>query len=71
MTPGEGLQKQIEIYRRMTGQQRLQIGFELYELARGLVRAGVRHQHPDWDDGQVEQEVIRRFLLARDGFHSR
>ena len=37
MTPEEGLQKQIEIYRRMTDQQRLQISFELYELAEKLV----------------------------------
>ncbi len=64
MTPEEGLQEQLEIYRRMTGQQRLQIGFELYELSRALVRAGVRHDYPDWDEWQVEQEVCRRFRRA-------
>jgi hypothetical protein len=64
MTPAEGLQKQIDLYRRMTGQQRLQIGFELYELAREMVRCSVRHQHSDWDQEQVEQEVRRRFCLA-------
>jgi hypothetical protein len=64
MTPKDGLSKQIGLYRRMTGQQRLQIGFELYELAHELVRGGVRHQHPDWDDERVRQEVLRRFHLA-------
>jgi hypothetical protein len=64
MTPEEGLRKQIELYRQMTPQQRLQISFELYELSRTLVRQGVRHQHPDWDSQQVEQEVNRRFRLA-------
>jgi hypothetical protein len=64
MTPEEGLRKQIEIYRGMTGQQRLQIGLRLYELARALVRGGVRHQHPDWDERQVEEEVTRRFRLG-------
>lgn len=64
MTPDEGLQKQIEIYRCLTDQQRLQIGFELYELARTLVRAGVRHEHPEWEEQQVAQEVTRRFCLA-------
>ena len=59
MTPEEGLRKQIEIYRGMTGQQRLQIAFDLYEMTRVLVRAGVRHQHPDWDEQQVEQEMLR------------
>jgi hypothetical protein len=55
---------QIEAYRRMTPQQRLQIAFDLYELSRTLVRQGVRHQHPDWSDRQVEEEVLRRFRLA-------
>jgi hypothetical protein len=64
MTPEEGLRKQIEIYRTMTPQQRLQIAFELYETARTLVRAGVRHQHPELDERQVEQEVLQRFRHA-------
>lgn len=64
MTPEEGLQKQIEIYRRMTGQQRLQIACELSDLTRDLVRSNVRNYHPDWTDQQVEQEVVRRFALA-------
>ncbi len=29
MTPDQGVRMQIEIYRRMTGQQRLQIAFDL------------------------------------------
>jgi hypothetical protein len=64
MTPDEGLRKQIEVYRRMSPQERLRIGFELYEMARTLARAGIRHQHPDWDDEQVQREVVRRFRLA-------
>ena len=68
MTPEEGMWKQIEGYRRMTPQQRLQIGFRLYELSRTLVRQGVKHQHPDWDEQQVEREVVRRFCLAA-GIH--
>lgn len=64
MTPEEGLRLQIEAYRRMTPQERLQVCFRLYELTRSLARQGVKHQHPDWDEGQVEQEVKRKFLLA-------
>jgi hypothetical protein len=59
-----GLQKQIEIYRRMTGRQRLQVAFDLYDLARALVRSGVRHDHPDWSEREVCEEVNRRFRLA-------
>lgn len=64
MTPKAGIQMQVEIYRRMQPHERLQIGFELYELARTLSRAGVRYDHPDWNDHQVEQEVRRRLRLA-------
>ena len=64
MTPQEGMRKQIEIYRNMTPQQRLQIGFDLYALARILVRQGVKYQHPDWNEQQVQAEVMRRFRLG-------
>ncbi len=64
MTPEEGIQKQIEGYRRMTPQERLQISFRLYELTRTLVRQGVKHQHPDWNAQQVNEEVLRRFRLG-------
>jgi hypothetical protein len=64
MTREDGLRMQIEIYRRMTPQQRLQISFDLYDLTRTLVRQGVKHQHPDWTKTQVDQEVLRRFRLA-------
>jgi Rv0078B-related antitoxin len=64
MTPDEGLRKQIEVYRRMRPEERLRVGFELYEMARALARAGIRHQHPDWDEQQIQREVARRFRLA-------
>jgi hypothetical protein len=64
MTPEEGTWKQIEVYRAMTPQQRLQVVFRLHALTRALVTQGVKHQHPDWDDGQVAQEVLRRARLA-------
>jgi hypothetical protein len=64
MAPHDGLRMQIELYRAMTPQRRLQISFELDDLARQLVRSGTRHLHPDWDDEQVERQVKRRFRLA-------
>ncbi len=64
MTPDEGLRKQIEAYRRMRPEERLRVGFELYDMARALARAGVRYQHPDWDEERVQREVARRFRLA-------
>jgi hypothetical protein len=64
MSPEEGVQHQIECYRRMTPQQRLQIGFRLYELTRTLACQGVKHQHPDWNEEQIHQEVLRRFRIG-------
>jgi hypothetical protein len=64
VTADEGLRKQIEAYRRMRPEERVRVGFELYEMARALARAGIRHQHPEWDDEQVQREVVRRFRLA-------
>jgi hypothetical protein len=64
MSPEEGLRMQIEAYRRMTPQQRLEISFRLYELTRTLVRQGVKHQHPDWNEQQIQEEVVRRFRLG-------
>jgi Rv0078B-related antitoxin len=64
MTPQEGLQKQIEAYRRMTPQERLQISFRLYELTRTLVRQGIKYQHPSWNEQQLQEEVARRFRLG-------
>jgi hypothetical protein len=64
MTPEEGARMQIEGYRRMTPQERLQVSFDLYELTRTLARQGVIYQHPDWNEEQIHEEVSRRFRLA-------
>lgn len=66
MYPKEGRKKQIEIYRSMTGAQRLQIGFELYEFAVEICRAGIKNQHPDWNKEEIQAELRRRLKLADD-----
>ena len=47
--------RQVAIYRRMTGEQRARIGFEISEFVRKLAIAGIRHRHP----GASEAEVRR------------
>src|SRR5205823_9057522 len=56
--------EQIEIYRRMTPQERLQAAERLYWRARKVKAAELRHQHPDFDEEQVQAEVRRIFLEA-------
>jgi hypothetical protein len=65
MTPQEALQMQIERYRQMTGEQRLQIALGLHELACAVTEAGIRHQFPDLEEDGVERELRRRIELAR------
>ena len=57
--------KQIEIFRAMTGEQRLRLAEQLYWSARKLKLAGLRAQHPDWTEEQLNAEVRRIFLHAR------
>jgi hypothetical protein len=65
MTPKEALQRQIERYRQMTGEQRLKIALDLHRLACAVTEAGIRHQFPDLDEAGVQRELRRRIELAR------
>ena len=59
------LELQIEGYRRMTGEERLQIALRLHELACEIAREGIRRQHPDADAARVERLLHERLALAR------
>jgi hypothetical protein len=54
----------IEIYKRMSPQQRLQVGLDLYKLNQIWCCLEVRHEHPDWEERQVQRETAKRMLLA-------
>jgi len=56
---------QIRILRSMTIEQHLQIALEISLLSRSLMRAGVRNQHPDWSDKDIEREVHRLAFLPQ------
>jgi len=53
-------ERQEEILRRMTGAQRLRIGFEITEFALNLARAGIRHQYPGLSDEEVREKLRER-----------
>ncbi|MBI4726767.1 hypothetical protein HY768_06035 [candidate division TA06 bacterium] len=52
----------LDVLRKMTGEQRLRLGFELHDLALRLMQDGIRHRHPEYDERQVKQETARRLL---------
>lgn len=43
----------------MSGEQRLALAFEMSLFARELAREGIRRDHPDWTEAQVERELLR------------
>jgi len=65
MTAEAATNKQIERYRQMTGEQRLAIALELHEMSCNIARAGIRRQHPDADESEVEKFLHARLELAR------
>ncbi|MBP7275987.1 MAG: hypothetical protein KBA51_07270 [Kiritimatiellae bacterium] len=56
--------EQLNIYRRMTPEQKWNQIWALYAAAREFKTAGVRMLHPDWTDEQVQREVRSVFLHA-------
>jgi hypothetical protein len=65
MSPQAALDFQIERYREMSGEERLAIALDLHELSCDIAREGIRAQHPDADNVQVEQFLHWRLELAR------
>ena len=65
MTAATALDKQIERYRLMTGEQRLAVALDLHELSCDIAREGIRRQHPEADATEVERLLRHRLELAR------
>ncbi len=51
-----------EVLRQKTPAERVEMISAAHRTARRLIEAGIRHQYPDWDDQQVEAEVLRRLI---------
>ena len=65
MSPQAALDYQIERYREMTGEERLGVALNLHELSCDIAREGIRAQHPEANDAEVERLLRRRLELAR------
>ncbi len=61
-TTAEALAVQFRVLRRIGPAGRLAMMFELSDNLRQVVKDGVRHHHPGWDDQTVEREVIRLMI---------
>jgi hypothetical protein len=50
---------QLEIYRAMSGEQRILLALEMSLFARELAREGIRRDHPEWPEARVARELLR------------
>jgi hypothetical protein len=64
-TTAEAWQVHLATLRRLTGPERVALAFEMSAAARALSEAGIRHRHPAWGDGQV-QDALMEMLLGRE-----
>jgi hypothetical protein len=60
MKPEEGARKQIEIYKGMSGMERLKITFEMWEIALAQVKASEKSMNPGLDEKEIERRARRR-----------
>ncbi|MBS4027867.1 MAG: hypothetical protein KGZ58_04430 [Ignavibacteriales bacterium] len=60
MTENKFEPKQIERYRKMTGEERVEIAFQLTEFIQNVSRDGIRYQHPEFSEQEIEVELQRR-----------
>lgn len=47
----------------MSGEQRINLAFEMSMFARELNRARIRHEHPEWSEAQIARELLRLVFL--------
>jgi hypothetical protein len=61
--PPDAEDPQVEIFRRMTPEQKLRAAERLYWSARELKAAWYRAEHPEWTEEQVKKAVRDAFLF--------
>ena len=64
-TTDDALREHIKGLRRLGISGRAAMTFELSDNLRQIVKDGVRHRHPDWDEAQVKRGVLRIVLGDR------
>ncbi len=55
----DAARKEFEILRNLGPEVRAKMAFELSDNLRDLVEAGVRYRHPDFNEDNVNREVLR------------
>jgi hypothetical protein len=58
----------LDAMRKLSGEQRLRLQRSLIAMGYRLVEAGVRREHPDWDDDRVRDAVRDRVIRSREHY---
>ena len=53
---------QLEIYRKLSGQDRVRIGHQMSLDARAITLAAIRRRHPDYDDATARWALFRLLI---------
>lgn len=64
-TTNDAAARQLLVLRDLGLRGRAAMTFELSDNLRQVVKDGVRHRHPDWDETRIRQEVFRIVLGDR------
>lgn len=62
-TSAEAHAIQERIQSALSGEQRLLAAWDMSLFARELAGAGIRQDHPDWNEAQVARELLRLAFL--------
>ncbi len=57
---------QSRVIERLTVEQRLELAFEMSQMARALARARLREEHADWGERDLDRELLRLAFLPDD-----
>lgn len=57
---------QSQVIERLTVAQRLELAFEMSQMARALARARLREEHADWGESDLDRELLRLAFLPDD-----
>lgn len=51
----------FQMIMKKSGQERMMMGFSMFDMARSQVEAGIRVNRPDADDRNIRKEIFLRF----------
>jgi hypothetical protein len=63
----KGKDFQIEILKKMKGEEKIKISFQLIELQHNLILAGIKNLHPEYDNEKIEL-TLKKILLGKELF---